>query len=487
MARRDPIEIRIIENLLQKEHPKFLKNSLLMSGKRIDDLLEYSQYADTQTIKIESIKGTLCLRIKLPLSLSLLVPQSTGMLSSKFTYYSDKSIPSAFLAAYVVELNHFTILRLHGHERIREYFPDHNKATLTRDVYDRFSFNTRSVPEYSSLNFLLRQKAHSVVTCMPNESRTAALCFEHAYWHIPLHNIYGEYDTFHNFIYHSIGKLHEMCDVFKTLVKIEKVCPSQHELKFHNRLFKYRQARVKILYDGSIHDCLETDIYVMESLASDPDIRPGVIINAIVANTHAFQPNTLPKLILVNKIGSIIKSPNLNNFQTLVSVIAHLHCKHVSSINFVETIQVDELVLKLKTMLEIKDFFDSQWRSLPIDDYVSTSITALYPLLLKRGDAVHIVPPALVNYLLTRTKSISRQFLSEFVSLVLNLPLNSARSMYKLDRSTQHSIRMSSNYAALRKIDPTNNIPKTLFQDLPPLLNYIIYSRILSRSPKHAV
>lgn len=488
MSRHDPVEIRIIENLLQKEYPKFLKNSLPMSVKRIDDLLEYSQCADIQNIKIESIKDNQCLRIKLPFSLSLLVPQSTDMLSSKFTYYPDKSTPSAFLAAYVVELNHFTILRLYGHERIREYFPDHNNATLTRDIYDRFSFNTRSVPEYSSLNFLHRQKAHSTATCMPNESKTAAFCFEHAYWHMPLHNICGEYDTFHNFIYHSVGQLHEICDVFKTLVKIEKVHTSQHKLTFLNKLFKYRQAHVKILYDGSMYDCLETNIYIVEPLASDSDIRPGAIINAIIINTHAFQHNALkPKLILVNKIGSVMKSPDLNNFRTLVSVISHLHCKHVSSINFVETIQIDKLALKLKTMLDIDDFFDSQWKSLLTDDYVNTSITALYPLLLRRDDAVHIVPPALVNYLLTHTKSISWQFLSEFVSLVLNLPLDSSRTMYKLDRSMQHSIRMSSSYAALQKIDRTNNILKTLFQDLPPLLNYIIYSRILSRSSKHVV
>jgi len=481
-----PTEINIIERLLQKEYPSFLKNSLPLSIVRIRDLIKSSQGAVAQNIKIESIKDNQCLRIKLPHPISLLVPQSTHMLNSRFVYYPTKSIPSAFLAAYVVELNHFTMLRLYGHERIQEYFPDHNNASFTRDVYDHFSFNTESVPEYSSLNFLLRQKAHSTVPYLPNETKAIDLCFEHAYWHVPLHNICNEYDTFHNFIYNSTRKLRQICDVFKTLVKIERVYTSQHELNFLNRPFKYKQARVKILYDGTKHDCLETDIYVVGKLASD--LRPGHIINAIMVNIHAFQHNDpKSKLLLVNKIGPIMTSPDTTNFKALVSVIAHLHCKHVPSINFVETIQVDELASKLKSVLEIEGFFDSRWSSSLTRDYVDVSITALHPLLLKHDDDVHIVPPALVNHLATHTKSISWDFLNAFISLMRNLPFDSTRTMYSLDRSVQNNIRLSSSYAALQKIDLTNNILKTFFQDLPPLLNYIVYSRILSRSSKRAV
>lgn len=482
MIRHDPVELRIIENLLQKEYPKFLKNSLPLSIHRINELIKLSQGAGTQNIKIESIKDNPCIRIKLPLSISLLVPSSTDMLSSKLMYHYDKFQPLAFLATYVTELNHFTMMRLYGDERIHEYFPDHNKENrIHNDVYDRFSFNTESVPEYSSLNFLLRQKAHSTVPTLSAETKAIAHCFKYAYWRIPSHDISGEYDSFHNLIYHSTGRLYEICDMFKTLVKIEKIYPTQHDLKFLNRYFKYRDVQAKILYDGTKYDCLQTNICVAEPLASN--IQSGDMINAVIVNSHAFQPNNpKPKLILVNNVDSITKQPSVKDFKTLVSVIAHLHCKHAAKINFVETIPFVELASKLKTMLEIDDFFDPQWKSLLTDDTVNVSITALHPLLLKHDDTVDIVPPAIVNYLATHTKSISWEFLYEFISLIRNIPIDSSRTMYTLDRSTKNSIRLSSSYAKLQKLDLTNNALKTLFQDLPPLLNYVIYSRFLSRS-----
>lgn len=479
MARHDDVERLILEDLLPAQCPKFLQNIIQVSLQRISDISQLSQGADIQNIKIESLKDNVCIRLNLPFPVSLLVPRSTEMLSHKLNHYYENN-PVGLVAAYLPDLNRFTMLKLYGSERICDYFPERGAPIFRKDIFDHFCPDIKPVPQYSSLNFLLQQKATSKTQVSHKETSLVAHCFEYAYWHMPSYDITGKYDPSHSFIYHTYQKIHEICDVYKTLVKIENVESQTHKLQFVQRELSYQNAHVKILCNGSEHDCIETNICMPEMLASN--VQSGDIINAVIANCHRIM-DKIPKLILINKIGPIMRSPGPSDFKALVGLIAHLHCNQALDIKVIETLQMDDLVTKIKTLLSVDDFFNSTWNKALEKHSVDTSIIGLYPLLYKRDNSIHIIPPTLINYLSTLDNSHRLEFLYQFIMFINSINVNTKRTMCAFDRSAQHRIRMSDSYNALQKTDPSNKMWKTLFSDLPPLLNYVIYSRILSHSP----
>ena len=417
------------------------------------------------------------MRIKLRNSLLLFIPESTRMLSRKVKYFEEKSTFAGFLATYTPDLNHFTLLRVLDRERLKQYFSN-DGFELTRDVYHRLSPKTERLPEFSSLNFLLQYTATNTTRPTTAEIDHLNRCFEYAYWYMPTSNIFEEYDSFHNFIYHGYHKIHEICDIFKTLIRIEKIDPTQHRFTFLNKSIKYNHVAVKILCSGTKFTYLETALIVPDSLATQ--IKAGDIINGIVANCHKFHTNT-NKLILINMVGDIIRTPSKSNLKTLTAIAVHLYCKERLPNRYIESINSDELLSKLEALLTFdEDFFGTSWRSLLSNDSINVSVTGLNPILLNYNKKIHIIPPALISYLSPHPKFLRLELLYEIVNLINTIPLSSDHTSRALGRANQSTIRKSDSYDIIKKADKSNEICPTLFSDLPHLLNCISYSRIIS-------
>lgn len=479
MVRHDDVELILLENLVPNEYSSFMEKIIPVSTYRIRELNQFLQTGDLRNIPVKSIRENTCMRIKLRNSPMLFIPESTQLLTRKIIYFEDKMSFAGFMATYVPDLNHFTLLRVLDSEKLKQYFFN-NSINISKDIYQRFSPKTERLPEYSSLNFLLQHRATNVTRLSSYEINHLNHCFEFAYWHMPTHNIFEEYDLFHNFIYHSYHKIHEICDIFKTLIKIEKIDSPQHKLVFLKKLIKYRHVTVKILYGGTKCNYLETVLFVLEPLASQ--IRQGDIINGIIANCHKFSFND-HKLILVNAIGNIIHTPSKSDLKTLTAIVAHLHNRHEQPTKFIESFTDDRLLSDINTLLTFNmDFFGTAWNSLLDKDSADVSITGLYPVLLRHDQTIYIIPPALISYLSPHKKFLRPDLLYEIVNLINSVPLCSDRTSQVLDRINQGRIRRSNSYAALQAADTSHELCKTLFSDLPHLLNYISYSRIISKS-----
>lgn len=478
MVRHDDVESLILENLVPKIYKSFAKKVIPVSKQRISDIKQHSQIDDIRDIQIKSVRDS-CMRIKLRNSLLLFIPESTRLLSRKVLYFEEKRIFAGFLATYVPDLNHFTLLHVLDRERLKQYFLNES-FDISRDIYQRLQPKTERLPEFSSLNFLLRYTATNVTQPLKQEIDYLNCCFMYAYWHMPAHNILEEYDSFHNFIYHGYRTIHEICDVFKTLIKIEKIDTAQHRLVFLKNPIKYRHVTAKILYGGTKFNYFETVLIVPESLAIQ--IRPGDIINGIIANCHKFHTNT-HKLILINAVGNIIHTPTTQDLKIPTSIAAHLHCKLKPPIKFIESIDSDKLLSDIEDLLTFdEDFFGTSWRHLLNNDAINVSVTGLNPVMLNYNKTIHIIPPALISYLSQYPKFLRLDLLYEIINLINSIPLRSDHTSRALGHATQSIIRKSDSYAILQKADKSNEICQTLFSDLPYLLNRISYSRILSRS-----
>lgn len=477
MVRHDDVEILILEDLLPKEYRTFASRVIPVSKQRIQEIKHSSQPGDIRDIVLKSIRDNACMRIKLRNSILLFIPESTQLLSRKLMYYEDRMSFAGFLATYIPDLNHFTLLHVLGSDRLAQFFSN-KRFDTSRDIYQRLFPKTERLPEFSSLNFLLQHTATNTTRTEACERDHLNHCFEYAYWHMPTHNILEEYDSFHNFIYHSYHKIYEICDIFKTLIKIEKIDSVQHQLVFLKKPVKHRRATIKILMGGQSTTTLKQSLLIPEPLASQ--IQVGDIINGIIANCHKFNRN-IHRLILINAVGRIIRDkPNL---KILTTIAIHLYCKYELHKKHIESITVDELLSKIDDLLTTnEDFFGSSWNSTLSHDSVSASVMGLYPLLLNYDNTINIIPPALISYLSQRPKFLRMEYLYEIINLINLIPLSSDHTSRALGRANQSLIRKSNSYVALQKADKSNEICGTLFSDLPHLINYISYSKIISKS-----
>ncbi len=476
MPSRENIEIQILEKLIEPSYPKFLTQLILVSSQRIAELTSRS-VPDIEHMRIESVKDNACIRLNLRLPLSLFSPQSFNLLSRKIHYF-DTRAPAAFLATYVQDLNHFTLMHLHGTKRIHEYFPNSAQRVLVSDVYERFKFERNIPPQFSSLNFLLRNWATNIERPNITHSKIVDQCFTYSYWRLPAADINNDYDSFHNFIYHGYTELLETCDVFKTLVKIVKIDSSVHQFDFLQDRFQYRAIQGKILSKPPKFTSLNTRLFVVEPLASE--LEPGDIVNCIIIRRHAFK-NKNSLLVIAGKLGSIMRTPSLSDLKVLTSIAVHTHLNNLNAFKFIESITLTDLQQQLFTILSSnKEFFDESWSKLFDQDGLDVSITGLNPLLHKHDDFVYIIPPALLSYM--SLHNLRFDLFSDLVKLINLVKINDLRSTHSLDPATKGILRRSDHFNNLQKADPSNPLWKNLFDDLPHLLNYISYSRILARS-----
>jgi len=479
MVRHDDVEILVLEDLLPKEYSTFASKVIPVSKQRIQEIKQSSQTGDIRDITLKSIRDNTCMRIKLRNSMLLFIPESTQLLSRKIMYFEDRMSFAGFLATYIPDLNHFTLLHVLDPGRLKQFFSNET-FDISQNIYQRFFPKTERLPEFSSLNFLLQYTATNTTRPEAHEIANLNHCFEYAYWHMPTHNILEEYDSFHNFIYHSYHKIYEVCDIFKTLIKIEKIDPVQHRMVFLKKQIKYRHVTVKIFYGRTQHNHPETVLLVPEPLASQ--IQIGDIINGIIANCHKFNLNT-HKLFLINAVGDIIRVPDKANLKILTAIAVHLYSKQELPKQHIESVTVDELYSKIGDLLTSdEDFFGAPWNSILSHDSLSASVTGLNPLLLNYENKINIIPPALISYLSQHPKFLRMEYLYEIVNLINIISLNSDHTSRSLGRDNQRLIRKSDSYAALQEADKSNEICKTLFSDLPRLINYISYSRIISKS-----
>ncbi len=468
------IEQKLIRELIPKFNKDIIAKILHDTQMRSDDMELYSPSQYDRKIQIPSLKGNYCFRIRLKLPVQIFMPKAASILSGIIVShrYSEK-FPTAFVATYIVNLNHFTLLRLFGENA--DFFPERNNHVY-EDSCRKFVYKDRIPSELSSLNFL-EMRNMKKVNMTVEEISVAKKCFEFSYWKIPSVYMNNEYSTMHNFIYNNSQKIFGIYRVFKTIFMVEKIKERTRYWDFKPHGFNYRDAEGIFLAENDAK-LINRKISLIVSEPTASKLKEGDIVNAILVFPERIKGIHSSKCILAGTIGNKISKMD---YRAIISIIFYKINQEISETSkLVESLTIDELKSKVNNMIETnKMLFDSGWCDLESD--FSESIDKMYPYLFKFEDRMYFIPPVLLGYLVEKDVSITeeKQVMMDIIRLV-NMIETKDGTMNKT-KINKMDLRTSEFADRLQKSKIFTHNWQPFLSDLPRLANRMVYSRIISQ------
>ncbi len=438
--------------------------SLKISSKNRDDsnLIRF--------FTIRNVDGTASyFKIKFPMPIIQHIHPSFKYLHKKIGNFNNPGVEE-LIPCYLLNFNHVSLSKI-GLNSIHDSTID----SIGDGIYTKFSHeNSGKYVQFSSTNILRLGGSNENVL---EGKEIIDNCFEYAYWNLPTpRNMISS--TINNLIYHSSSKIYEnnVLELNKTLIKIVKIRRKPESLiilKTQNIRCLYADV-VILVDDGNKIFSEKRTIFLIESVANlfkGGDIFTGLILRQNYSQSHYS--------VVIGSIGKKIESNDLTHLLSIVIQNKLQFLEENSSITYVD--KISKLSVDVSEIIENNSFedgiFDSSFKS--ISDFESNmekSIKKLFPLYINDNETIHQLSPTVISFLLSYDPEIL-QNRNALITIIKILDLISVNSK-EWGESAQLQLEISNN--------KTNHLTSTtqnlLIENLPVLVNMMMYSRIFSQN-----
>lgn len=469
------VENKLIREQIPEVSQDLVYKILIDTQYRRDEIEFHTPSYDDRLIQIPSLKGSYCFRIQFRLPVTVLIPKSAQLLTGIIPYYKSNkgTFPIAYVAAYSPNLNHFSLIRLHGN-RVRDYFSD-ARQFLHNDACVQYINEEGTPMEFSSLNFLERQ--NTVQRNLPEDGiQVIRRCFEFSFWKIPPFDMNRDYSAMHHFIYNNNARIRAIYRVFKTILKIEELRTTRRRIGFIPQDFSYLEATARfIAEDGDAFTSKKSRLIIAEPSASS--LKVNDIITCLLVAPQKIRGEMPPGLVLIGSIGSKIMRTDYRSVMSMVfwklNQRLSFTSKLLESLPKVELKEATKRITKSNHMLLDPHFLDN------FDENFEESLAKMHPCFIQHYDRVYSIPPPLLNYLITNNFSITKK--PELFAKLVDL-INTIEPKDRFfDSNRRMAIRTSQLACELQKSGDFGNKWEEFLWNLPRLSNRMVYARIISQ------
>ena len=374
------------------------------------------------------------------------------------------------MPCYTLNFNHVSLYKLNLRDKRN---PSVKK--IGSGLYTKYAHRGQYV-KFSSPNILLLGGSNPS-PIIDYSKKIIDKCFEYAYWNLPTPK--GEKSTtINNLIFHGGRDIYynHVLKLNKTLIRIIKIKKELREFFFlDKKQIKYYEATVSILVDDGNKISSETRIvFLMENIVNlfnEGDIFTGLILQQNIKQ---------PYYSLV--IGSLGKKIESNDLISLISILIQKKLQYLeenSSITYVD--KITKLSIDVSEMIDNNsigdDVFDSSFKLISdFENNVKKSIEELFPLYINNDGDVHQLSPTIISFLLDHDSKIlsDKKAISVIIKLLNSLKIDSG----DWDDDARSQLRISST-----KSNPlTSSTLNLLLENIPLLVNIMVYSRIFSQN-----
>jgi len=396
------------------------------------------------------------------------IPAAFKHLHFKFNYTQYNSVE--YSPCYLMNLNHVALSKQEQKKRSTSVY-----GNLEDGLYSKYMFKGGKPMKLSSSNILLLGATKENVQVSDQE--TIDQCFEYCYWCLPTPKKMQDVSCIHNLLYHKGYSVVSggILQLRKTLLKIlKKGRSSWLKILPTGKSIKCYSAEVTLLVDDGKHISSEKrTLFLTEGIVNS--YKEGTILNALIVTQNI----THPKYTLV--VGSVGRPIEIGNVKPLLGVVmwkALQYLEENSSITRVGSINklTNDVLQILQNNANEFDIFNPifAWEH-NVKKKIEKAIDELFPLYVLESGDVHQLSPTVLSYLLTHAPEILHKRESIF-AIVRILDLMKINSKYWGEKS-RSKLQISSNDS--QHIGSFSI--STILQNMPRLVNRMVYSRIFSQ------
>lgn len=396
------------------------------------------------------------------------VPAAFRHLHFQFNFTLHGSVE--YTPCYFMNLNHVALSK---QQQARNFLPAYGE--IGDGLYSKFMFEGGKSMKLSSSNVLLLGATKENVQV--SEQDSIDKCFEYCYWCLPTPKKMKDVSCIHNLLYHKSNSIVRggVLQLRKTLLKILKIRGKfRLQILPTSKNIKCSSADVALLVDdGNAIFSEKCTLFLTGDIVDSS--KEGDILNALIVTQNI----THPKYTLV--VGSVGRPIVPGDVKPLLSVVmwkALQYLEEDSSITQVGSINKltsDVLQIIQKNASEFDIFYPIFAWEHNVKKKAEKTIAELFPLYVLENGDVHQLSPTVLSFLLTHAPEILRN--KEAISTIIgifSLMKTNAKSWGEKPRSKlQLSVDESNHTSSFS----TN----TLLQNLPRLVNRMVYSRIFSQ------
>lgn len=372
--------------------------------------------------------------------------------------------------AYVLNLNHVTLL-VNYHKQNPE-FKNNSEGIIKKYIHEGGRKMT-----ISSLNLMLRHE-HKTRSLDQKAHPAVRSSFEFCYWNLPSPLSQPEVSCINNLIYSKSRQILRVWMTRKTLVKIISVKDRVEKRPILEQEVRVKFAQVLVLSDdGDKVQSEKMSVFLTEDVAdsvSENDIFNAVLASEINTNSR------IGRSIIIGKIG---KTVTPDNMKSLVSVVFWKMLQTlednssptlVGTVNQVKS-EITNIVQNNSELFSAENFSSEMlgWtKDLP--KKISQCIKELSPLFFEDDEKIYQLSPVLLGFIASNSPENlqNRGFLLSLVKLFDTIKVNANfwghDAIMKLRTSIPYSSLQSSSLFS----------PQKILDNLPRLLNRMVYSRI---------
>ncbi len=405
-------------------------------------------------------------KIKFSVPITNHVPTAFKLLHEKIRNSYNAGV-TEFLPYYMLDLNHVSLSKIGN-------AGDSSVNSIGDGLYTQYSHEkSGKYAQFSSTNVLLLGGSNENVL---KGTEIIDRCFEYLYWNLPVPKNMKP-PTINNLIYHSSSQIYKnnILELNKTIIKIIKIGRTESLTILKTRNVKCLYADVIILVDdGDKIFSEKRRLFLIESVANL--FKEGDIFTGLILSQNYSQPYYS---IVIGTVGKKIES---NDLTSLISIVMHKKLQYLeenSSITYVD--KITTLSVDVSEMIDSNSIgngvFDSSFKLInDFENNVKKSIEELFPLYINNDGDIHQLSPTMISFLLSYDLKIlsDKKAIPVIIKLLNLLKINSTG--WSDDARSQ--LRISST-----KSNPlTSSIQNLLLENMPLLVNMMVYSRIFSQN-----
>lgn len=406
-------------------------------------------------------------KIKFSVPLIYYVHPAFKFLHEKIPNFNYPGV-TEFVPCYLLNLNHVSLSKI-GNKG------GSSVNSIGNGLYNKYSHEkSGKYAQFSSTNILLLGGTNENVL---EGKEIIDKCFEYLYWNLPVPKNMKP-STINNLIYHSSSKIYtnNILELNKTLIKIIKIrrkIESLTILKTEN--VKCLYADVVILVDNGYKIFSEKRIVLLiESVANL--FKEGEIFTGLILGQNFSHPHYS---IVIGSVGKKIESDDLTHLISIVMQNKLQFLEENSSITYVDKISklsIDVSEIIKNNFIEDK-IFNSSFKSISdFENNVEKSIEKLFPLYIIDDGEIHQLSPAMISFLLSYDLKILNDKKGIF-------PIIKILKIVKVNSKTWGAAALSQlNISSGRSNPLTGSTQNLLLENLPLLVNMMVYSRIFSQN-----
>ena len=373
-----------------------------------------------------------------------------------------------FIPHYMLDINHISLSKI-------GVAGDSLVNSIGNGLYTKYSHEkSGKYAQFSSTNILLLGGSKDNVL---EGKEIIDKCFEYLYWNLPVPKNMKP-STINNLIYHSSDQIYKnnVLELNKTLIKIVKIrreIESLTILKTQNVKCLYADVII-LVDDGDKIFSEKRTVFLIESVANL--FKEGEIFTGLILRQNFSQPYYS---IVIGTVGKKIESNNLTHLISILMQKKLQYLKENSSITYVD--KITKLSVDVSEMINNNsiggDVFDFSFKLISdFENNVKKSIEELFPLYINNDGDIHQLSPTIISFLLNNDSKIlsDKKAISVIIKLLNSFKINSEN--WGDDAHSQ--LRISST-----KSNPlTSSTLNLLLENMPLLVNMMVYSRIFSQN-----